>query len=133
MPSHRIWSPRSQAAYDTLDPRLQKVCDGLLAEMDVTILEGHRDQAAQEAAVAAGNSKVHWPEGKHNGQPSKAVDVAPYPVDWGNKVGFAYMAGIAKGLAAGLGFKLRWGGDFNRDGNTSNDSFKDLPHLEIDE
>ena len=131
--SNRVWSARSKTAYDTLDPRLQKICDGVLVQMDVTILEGHRDQAAQEAAFAAGNTKLHWPHGNHNALPSKAVDLSPYPVDWADKTRFAYMAGIAKGLAAGLGFKLRWGGDFDRDGNPSNETFRDLPHLEIDE
>jgi len=33
--------------------------------------------------------------------------------------------------ACEYGTKLRWGGDFNQDGNLNNDSFVDLPHWEL--
>ena len=61
----------------------------------------------------------------------KAVDVAPYPIDWNDRERFTYFAGYVMGIAAKMGIKLRWGGDWDRDHNLKENSFDDLPHFEI--
>ena len=54
------------------------------------------------------------PKNKHNAEEpelSKAVDVAPYPIDWNDKERFYYFAGVVMGIAIQMGIPLRWGGD----------------------
>jgi peptidoglycan LD-endopeptidase CwlK len=117
----------------TCDERLKDVILEVSKHFDITVLEGHRNEAAQTLAVQQGRSKTPWPTSKHNSMPSKAVDIAPYPIDWNDTARFHYLAGLVRGIAISKGVKIRYGGDFNRDNNLKNDSFKDLPHFEIDE
>ena len=64
------------------DPRLQAIAVEVIKVHDFAVDCGHRDEADQEAAVARGCSKVHFPNSKHNGWPSKALDFHPCPLDW---------------------------------------------------
>ena len=123
----------SKARLATCDDRLQTILNSAIEIVDFTILEGHRTEERQNQMFHEGRSKLKWPSSKHNSSPSKAVDVAPYPIDWNDMPRFTYLAGIIRGIAHANGVKIRWGGDFNRDNNLSNDSFVDGPHLEIDE
>lgn len=90
----------------TLDPRLQLLMRAAIKHVDFTITCGFRNQADQDKAFAEGKSKVKWPDGKHNSNPSKAVDVAPYPIDWNDAEAFTYLKGIIKGIAFTLIFPL---------------------------
>jgi peptidoglycan LD-endopeptidase CwlK len=125
------FSPVSLDRLRTCDLRLQGLFERVVQVRDCTILEGYRDQAAQDAAFMAGKSKEQWPNGKHNSDPSHAVDVAPYPVDWTNSARFYYFAGLVQGIAAEMGLPIRYGGDWDGDGNPRNQSFNDLVHFEI--
>jgi len=130
----RRWSSNSLAVWNTLDPRLQYVVNELLVKMDVSLLAGHRGQREQDAYFGAGTSKVQWPNSKHNTLPSLAVDLQPYPMPtnplelW---TALGYMAGLAKGIGERRGIKLRWGGDWDGDGDVTDNKFDDLFHLEI--
>ncbi len=95
------------------------------------VLEGHRGQAAQDAAFSNGKSKLRWPNGKHNALPSLAVDVAPLPLNWDDRESFSHFAGYVQGYAAALHIKIRWGGDWDGDRNLRNNSFDDLVHFEL--
>jgi peptidoglycan LD-endopeptidase CwlK len=121
----------------TCDLRIQKVMTEAIKEFDFTVLEGHRGKEAQNAAYAKGNSKLRWPHGNHNSNPSRAVDIAPYPIDWSNKLAaqlrFAYLAGHVMSIARRLDIPLRWGGDWNRNQDPRDETFLDLPHFELDE
>lgn len=77
------------------------------AVTDVTVLCGFRGQKDQNAAFAAGTSKLRWPSSKHNRTPAEAVDLAPYPVDWQNLAAFSALRGYVLGVARGLGIPLR--------------------------
>lgn len=101
--------------------------------MDIVVVCGHRGEAAQEAAFAAGNSKKHWPDSKHNELPSNAVDVAPYPVDWKDKLSFARLAGYVFAVADELDIEVRWLGDGNQNGKSDDESFLDIDHFELTE
>jgi peptidoglycan L-alanyl-D-glutamate endopeptidase CwlK len=96
------------------------------------VLEGHRGQVAQDLAFEQGKSKVKWPNGKHNADPSLAVDVMPLPIDWGDMKRLHYFAGFVMAIAKSKGINLRWGGDW--DGDTilgePNDDW-DKPHFEL--
>lgn len=116
----------------TCHPSLQAVCAEAIKLTDFTIVCGHRGQKEQDLAVAQGLSKTPWPTSKHNQTPSLAVDVAPYPIDWTNRPRFLALAKTILGVGARLGIRLRWGGDFDRDGRTDDEKFVDLPHIELD-
>jgi len=120
MPS---FSPKSLNKLSTLHPDLQRVLQKVILHVDFTILEGHRNEADQNAAVARGASKARWPLSKHNSLPSKAVDVAPWPVDWQDTPRFNYLAGFILGVASELGVRLWWGGTFT--------GLVDRPHFEL--
>ena len=131
----RKWGNKSLAVYLTLDKRLQEICDYLLQNVaDISLVTGYRGEAEQNAKFAAGLSKVRWPEGKHNRRPSIAVDLQPYPVPERTEklwAALAYVAGRAIEYAKARGITLRWGGDWNRNGDLSDQNFDDLYHLEI--
>lgn len=131
--------PKSKDKLNTVDPRLRKVIEEAIQVVDFTVLCGVRSKEEQEKAMKDGASKVLWPESKHNLKPGRndtfslAVDVAPYPINWDDLKRFYFLAGVILSIAHKQGVKLRWGGDFNRDYNFSNDKFVDMPHFEIDE
>jgi peptidoglycan L-alanyl-D-glutamate endopeptidase CwlK len=125
------FSLRSEKALNTAHPELQRLFREVIKHFDCVVLEGHRDKVAQDAAVAAGKSKTPWPTSKHNKTPAQAVDVVPYPIDWGNRNRFFYFAGFVKATAAQLGITVRWGGDWDSDDDFGDQTFEDLPHWEI--
>lgn len=115
----------------TCDPRIQILFREVVQTYDCTIIVGHRGQEAQDKAVREGNSKVSWPNGRHNSKPSMAVDVAPHPIDWKNAKRFYHFAGYVQGKASEMGIKLRWGGDWDRDFDLDDQDFMDLVHFEV--
>ena len=80
-----------------------------------------------------GKSRLKFPNGKHNSLPSKAVDVAPYPIDWENTERFRAVAFFIKGIAVNMGINLRLGADWDGDFNSKDQSFHDLPHIELED
>ncbi len=121
----------SKAKLATCDGRLQELVEAVAAVIPCTVLEGHRGEAAQNAAYAAGKTKLRWPHGQHNRSPSLAVDLAPLPVDWNDRERFTLFAGFVLGQAAARGVALRWGGDWNRNFKVADNSFDDLVHFEL--
>lgn len=129
MPS---FSQKSLDRLGTCDARLQRLFMEVIKGFDCTVLEGHRGQEAQDAAFASGHSKLKYPNGKHNAMPSKAVDVAPFPVDWTDTKRFYYFAGFVLGTAKSMGIKVRFGGDWNGDTQLKDNKFQDLVHWEVE-
>ena len=103
----------------------------VVKKFDCTIIEGHRNKDRQNKLFKEGKSKLKYPKGKHNAIPSKAVDVAPYPIDWNDRERFTYFAGYVLGIAYEMGLKIRWGGDWDMDTQVKDNNFDDLPHFEI--
>ena len=130
MPSFGAESKRHLA---TLDPQLQRLMNEAIKHVDFSITCGFRNQVDQDKAFAEGYSKVRWPNGKHNTNPSKAVDIAPYlsGIDWKDIEAFTYLAGIITGVAFMLGIPIRCGIDWDGDLNVREHKFKDRPHLEL--
>ena len=125
------FSPTSLSRFNELDLSLAEVLDEAIKHFDFTVLCGHRNEEDQNAAFDAGASKRRWPDGEHNKLPSEAVDVAPYPIDWGGKERFTYLAGHIMAIAALKGIRLRWGGDWDMDTDTGDERWRDLGHFEI--
>lgn len=127
------WGARSQAKLADCDPRLQELCDWVIQHtpIDVAIIHGWRSQAEQDEAVATGNSGTPWPTSKHNHEPSLAIDFAPWPVDWKDTHSFAVVAGVFFAGASALDIPIRWGGDWDGDGSTRDQSLMDWGHIEL--
>lgn len=133
-----IFSAESLANLATCHPELQVLFHTVIETYNCTIIQGHRDQADQEAAFNAGKSKLHYPFGNHNAIPSNAVDVAPDPIDWNNKDRFLYFAGYVLGIAdrlfaAGImKHRIRYGGAWNGLENLNGVGvLNDLVHFEL--
>ena len=127
------FSRKSLSKLETCDKRLQDLFLRVVKKFDCTILEGHRSKDRQNKLFDEGKSKLKYPKGKHNSLPSKAVDVAPYPIDWNDRERFTYFAGYVLGIAYQMGLKIRWGGDWDMDTQVKDNNFDDLPHFEIKE
>ena len=118
---------RSKERLKGVDSRLVNVLNELIKIMDVTIIEGLRSEKRQKELLAKGATKVKY--SKH--MEGKAVDLAPYPIDWNDREMFHYMGGMLRGLGKSMGVKIRWGGDWDSDGDINDNKFDDLVHFEI--
>ena len=121
----------SRERLTTCDEKLQDVFNEVIKYVDCSILEGHRDERKQDKYFEEGKSKVRYPMGRHNSKPSRAVDVAPYPIDWNDRERFHLFSGFVIGLARGMGITLRWGGDWNMNFEVDDNRFDDFPHFEL--
>lgn len=128
MPSY---SNTSISRLETCDDRLQALFSHIINHYDVSIVCGYRNAHDQNSAFDSGNSKVQWPNSEHNDYPSRAIDVIPYPDGWDSVEQFYFMAGYIKAKADQLGIKIRWGGDWDSDGDLDDQTFMDLGHFEL--
>lgn len=136
-----VFGKGSLAQLETCDPRLKILAHDVIKLIDHTIIQGHRDKAGQDKAVAEGKSKKPWPTGNHNALPSRAIDVAPVyyeagaKIDWsdigafGRLVGAYQYAAFIRGVT--LRFGIDWDGDFRSVGPDPDESFLDAPHIEL--
>ena len=122
---------RSRARLKGVDSRLVNVLNELIKVMDVTIIEGVRSAETQNKYFKDGKSKLDGINKKSNHQLGKAVDLAPCPINWKESNRFYYMGGMVRGIAKQLNLKIRWGGDWDSDGETKDQTFMDLVHIEI--
>jgi len=125
------FSIKSFQKLETCDQRLQQLFMEVVKHFNCTILEGHRGEKEQNEAFAKGNSKLKWPNGKHNRKPSNAVDVAPYPIDWEDRERMTYFAGFVRGVGLMMGIPVRWGGDWAGSTDLKANKFDDLVHFEL--
>ena len=101
---------------NTLHYDLREILLEAIELYDFSVICGHRSEQEQNEAYNNGKSDLQWPESKHNKFPSKAVDIAQYPIDWENTEEFVYLAGIISAIATRKGVKIRqgwrWGWDY---------------------
>ena len=122
---------KSKERLNTCNERLQKVFNEVIKHVDCSVLEGHREKDRQNKLFEEGKTKVKYPNGRHNRQPSSAVDVTPYPVDWKDRERQTLFAGFVIGVASQMGINLRWGGDWDQDFQVVDNRFDDFPHFEL--
>ena len=125
------FSSKTKRKLDTCHESLQQLFSEVVKSFDCTVIEGHRGEKKQNEAYRKGNSKLKYPNGKHNKTPSIAVDVIPYPIDWKDRDRMHYFGGFVLGIAKKMGFKIRWGGDWDMDTHTKDNKFDDLVHFEM--
>ena len=124
---------RSKQRLKGVDPRLIALLERVCKYFDITVIEGKRSQERQNMLVEQGKSKTKF--GKH--VQGKAVDIAPYPIDWNARDDFHYLGGFVLGIASQMNINVRWGGDWSdsslsENRRTSKDnSFDDLVHFEL--
>ena len=61
----------------------------------------------------------------------KAVDLVPYPVNWNDLTKFDQVAKAMFAAADELGVSIRWGADWDNDGNYREKGEYDSPHFEL--
>ena len=104
--------------------------------MDFAIIEGRRSNELQHQYFVEGRSKVDTGDlgAKHNRKPSEAFDAVPFingEMSW-NKLHCCVLAGILLAVAKEFGYELRWGGNWDMDGEPITDQdFQDLVHFEV--
>ena len=128
----------SREKLESCHPKLQRVMNLAISRsyVDFGISEGYRTLARQYELFKKGLSRIDGINrvGKHNHNPSLAVDIYAW-VDgkamW-DDAHLGYLAGVILQCGKELGIKLRWGGDWDRDGIIAIDhKLKDLPHYEL--
>lgn len=125
------FSDRSKSRLMTCDKRLQEIFEEVIEHFDCTIICGHRNKIAQDAAFNSGNTQLKWPKSKHNHLPSLAVDAVPYPLDWGDRERMTLFAGHVLAISKMMGYGLKWGGDWDEDTEVKDNKFDDLVHFEL--
>jgi hypothetical protein len=126
------FSNRSKTKLKEADLRLQKILEKAIEIVDFTVLTGHRGKEEQNKAYEGGFSKLRYPKSKHNSNPSLAVDITPFPIDFKNTRAFYYLAGVVKAIAYNMNIQVTWGGDWDGDDDFRDNKFNDLVHYELD-
>jgi peptidoglycan L-alanyl-D-glutamate endopeptidase CwlK len=124
------FSERSKSKLYTCHKDLQGLFSEVVANFDCTIIEGHRGKDKQDQLYPR-FTQVKFPNSKHNSQPSKAIDVAPYPIDWSDYKRMYYFAGYVRCKAEEMDIAIRWGGDWDNDTEVLDNVFNDLVHFEL--
>ena len=140
------YGTRSQFKLNGCHPTMQLIAIKALelSPYDITIISGWRGEEVQNALFAAHASTKQFPDSRHNMSDdedcpkplttSDAVDFAPYVdgrIMWGDTHIFAVVAGCFMAAAELLGHTLRWGGDWDSDGTTTDQTLMDWGHVEI--
>ena len=129
---------RSKEELATCHPSLQKLFNEVIKYYNCSILKGRRGKEEQNYLFAQNRSKLRYPNSKHNKEPSKAVDVAPWfrnplHIRWSDRNKFYEFGGFVQGIAKKMGIEIRWGGNWDMDDELDDQNFYDLPHYEIKE
>jgi peptidoglycan L-alanyl-D-glutamate endopeptidase CwlK len=125
------FSQRSKDKLITCHPDLVRLFNEVIKHYDCSVLEGYRSNERQEQLFDDKKTKLRGGQSKHNQNPSLAVDVAPYPIRWNEPERFYHFGGFVLATAKQLNIPIRWGGDWDGDGDVTDQSFNDLPHFEL--
>lgn len=131
---------KSAKILSTCHSDIQKVMNEAIKHYDFQVLYGTRTEEEQFELFKKGRtlkagkwvktgSTVTNLDGKikksnHNYTPSRAIDIAPYPIDWNDISRFKDLSIVVKEAMITVGVPLiSWGGDWKK--------FIDYPHYEI--
>lgn len=123
----------------TCHPDIQKVMLEAIKEVDFTVIFGTRTPSEQfelfkqgrklqdgkwvKVGVTVTNLDGINKKSEHNYTPSRAIDIAPYPIDWNNIKRFLDLSKVILRVAKEQGVDLEWGGEWA--------SLKDYPHYQL--
>ncbi len=145
------FGPKSRAKLEGVHPDLVRVLELAISQspIDWMILEGVRTVERQHSLYGQGRSpaqlRAKGVDPRHskptmrtvtwtlnsNHFSGRAVDVAPYPLDWEDPAKFDAIARCIFLAADELGVKVRWGADWDQDGNWRENKETDSPHFEL--
>ena len=135
------FSQRSLKALEGVHPDLRNVVTKALdlSAVDFMVIEGVRTPERQRALYAQGRTKpgpkVTWTLNSNHFRKADgyghAVDILPAPYDWKHTAPFDAVAKAMFEAADLLGVKIRWGADWDRDGNPRERGESDSPHFEL--
>ena len=111
----------------------------ILNSTTVLVTSTERDFESQDALYAQGRTKpgakVTWTRtSRHVVQPDgfgHAVDICPFPVDWNTPAKFDAIADAMTAAERELGINIRWGANWDDDGNPREAKESDSPHWEL--
>lgn len=150
--SERTWNTRSQKVLGELHSSLLAVVQEAkkYSDVDFQLVDGARTVAEQRDLFKKGSSKVN-PDAYNPKELAKAAkhvvnEVEPLAravdivvsVPGKGSLGYdrshlCYIAGVVMSQAKCMGIKMRWGGNWDRDGEIITDqTFQDLVHFELD-
>lgn len=152
--SKYILSKRSLTALEGVDPRLVDVVKRAIqiTKQDFLVTEGLRTRERMMEIYGQGRtvaqlavkgipakyakpkaSKVTWLNDPYNSLHGRgrAVDLAPYPVDYNTLSKFDKIADAMFASAKELGVKIRWGADWDGDGKIREAGEYDATHFEL--
>lgn len=116
------YSQQSKNKLATCHPNLIFLANKLADLGDYSIIHGYREEYTQNQLYLR-KVGLPWPTSLHNQQPSMAVDIVPYPVDWNDTARFDIMIGAAYAIAKEEGINMRSGKWFS--------NLADYSHLEL--
>lgn len=140
------FSDKSKEKLETCHKDIQAIMNEVIKVYDFSVLEGHRTKEKQQEYYAKGLSKLDGvnKKSKHQSSPSMAIDIMPYKKGTNAFSGktsdnarFYFLMGIVYTVAESLyqsgkiTHKVRFGLDWDRDHIFSDQTFNDLPHLEL--
>lgn len=134
-------SARSRGNLRGVHPDLVRVVERAIeiTGQDFMVLEGVRTPERQAELYAQGRTRpgpiVTWTlDSRHFAKADgygHAVDLVPWPVDWSTPAKFDAIAAAMFEAARELGVGLRWGADWDEDGNPRERGESDSPHFEL--
>jgi len=134
-------SARSLSRLEGVHPDLVRIVKRAIeiTRQDFSVLEGVRTPERQAELYAQGRTKpgqiVTWTMTSNHFKQADgfghAVDLVPYPLDWNDLKAFDAIAMAMFDAADELGLKLRWGADWDQDGNLREKGESDSPHFEL--
>lgn len=121
------FSRKSLRELETCDPMLQYLFKEVVKHFDCSVIEGKRSLEDQQELLNEGATKTL--DSAH--LTGRAVDVYPYPVDFEDRDRWHYFGGYVLGTAKQFGIDVIWGGDWDNDTKTKDNTFDDLMHFEL--
>lgn len=141
-----IYGSRSLARIETCHEDMIMVASRAIeiTPIDYTIVHGWRGEEIQNTLFESGASEKQWPDSMHNNEEeepdgvlmpcSLAIDFAPLirsKIPWKDTHAFAVVAGVWFAAAKECDVILRWGGDWDMDGLTTDQTLMDYGHMEL--
>lgn len=135
--------PKSRERLVGVHPDMVRVVELAIQKttQDFMVLEGVRTPARQLELYAQGRTKpgdiVTWTKTSNHFKKADgyghAVDLCPWPVDWGTLSKFDAISKAMFAAAAELKIGIRWGADWDEDGKPRERGESDSPHFELDD
>lgn len=139
---------RSRENLEDVHPDMIMIAEFVIKQFDFTVTSGNRSAKEQNELFKKGVSTKDGYNrlSKHQGhqyddQLSRAIDIAPYPIDFSSKrkklarfymcAGYFFQASHTLHSMGLITHKLRWGGDWDGDKDFEDQTFDDLGHFEL--